>query len=325
MNYSFYTNSTVTQHGCMQQQSTITATTNTAEIYAREQSGQWFLIAGGVLLGTIGVFVEEAAQHPLVTVWFRCAFGALALLFWGLLTGQLKDLRLRGQCLGVAIITGILMILNWALFFAAISRTSIAVATVVFHIQPFWVILFGVCFLRESVSPQHWIATLVALCGLALSTGLLNDYSEAAAIGSDYVIGLVMCLAGSLSYAAVTVIAKTERRITSYALACWQCTVGMVVLAWTPLVFGWPEPITSWAWLIGLGVIHTGLAYVVLFNGMARLTLGKVALLQFVYPLTAVVVDWIIYGRTLDFIQIFGVGLMAIALWSLKRVKPAIE
>ena len=26
----------------------------------RERDGQWLLIAGGVLLGTIGVFVEEA-------------------------------------------------------------------------------------------------------------------------------------------------------------------------------------------------------------------------------------------------------------------------
>ena len=49
---------------------------------ARERTGQWLMIAGGVLLGTIGVFVEEAGQHPLVTVWFRCAFGALALVAW---------------------------------------------------------------------------------------------------------------------------------------------------------------------------------------------------------------------------------------------------
>lgn len=34
----------------------------------RERDSQWLLIAGGVLLGTIGVFVEEAGQHPVVTV-----------------------------------------------------------------------------------------------------------------------------------------------------------------------------------------------------------------------------------------------------------------
>ena len=47
------------------------------------------------------------------------------------------------------------MMLNWALFFAAIPRTSIAVATVVFHIQPIWVIVFGALFLREAVSPAN--------------------------------------------------------------------------------------------------------------------------------------------------------------------------
>ena len=42
---------------------------------ARERRGVALMVAGGLLLGTIGVFVEEAAQHPLTTVWFRCVFG----------------------------------------------------------------------------------------------------------------------------------------------------------------------------------------------------------------------------------------------------------
>ncbi len=124
----------------------------------RERDGQWLLIAGGVLLGTIGVFVEEAGQHPLVTVWFRCAFGALALLAWCLGTGRGRELLLSGKARWVACATGVLMVLNWALFFAAIPRTSIAVATVIFHIQPIWVIVFGALFLREAISPLQWLA-----------------------------------------------------------------------------------------------------------------------------------------------------------------------
>ncbi|MBY0411018.1 MAG: EamA family transporter, partial [Burkholderiaceae bacterium] len=70
---------------------------STAPGSARERSGQWLMIAGGVLLGTIGVFVEEAGQHPLVTVWFRCVFGALALVAWCLATGRGRELLLRNQ------------------------------------------------------------------------------------------------------------------------------------------------------------------------------------------------------------------------------------
>ena len=155
-----------------------------ANAITRERDGQWLLIAGGVLLGTIGVFVEEAGQHPLVTVWFRCAFGALALLAWCLATGRGQQLFLHGRARWVACATGVLMVLNWALFFAAIPRTSIAVATVIFHIQPIWVIVFGALFLREAVSPTQWLATLAALGGLVLTTGLLDGTAGVAAASS---------------------------------------------------------------------------------------------------------------------------------------------
>lgn len=283
---------------------------------AQETRGQWLMIAGGVLLGTVGVFVEEARQHPLVTVLFRCAFGALALLAWGLATGRMGELRVRGRSWPVVVATGVLMVLNWALFFAAIPRTSIGVATIVFHIQPVWIMLFGTLVLREAVAPRQVAAMLAALLGLVLTTGLLGG--DAAAWGPDHVSGLLMCLAGSLCYAAVTILAKTEKVVTPFALAWWQCAVGTVLLLWVPLVHGWPQALSSWAWLAGLGVLHTGLAYAILFAGMARLTLGRIAVLQYVYPLTAIVLDWAVYGRALDAVQLAGVGLMAGALLVVK-------
>jgi len=204
---------------------------------------------------------------------------------------------------------------------AAIPRTSIAVATLVFHIQPIWFILFGVLFMREAGSPSQWIATLIALFGLALTTGLFDEMALATSSGSGYLLGLLMCLGGSLSYAAVTILAKTEKSVSSYALALWQCVVGAGLLVWTPFAFGWPAQPSAWAWLAGLGVLHTGLAYAVIFAGMARLAFGRIAVLQFVYPLSAVLVDWGVYGRTLNPVQLAGVALMALALWSLKRPK----
>jgi drug/metabolite transporter (DMT)-like permease len=286
---------------------------------ANERQGLWLMVAGGALLGTIGVFVQEAHQHPMVTVWFRCAFGALALLVWSAASGTLKDLRLSGKNLGVACVSGCLMLLNWTMFFAAIPRTSIAVATVVFHVQPIWVILFGAIFLREPVSRGQWMATTVALCGLALSTGLLDDLTSAPPASSEYVLGLLLCLGGSLSYAAVTLLSKSKQAIGPFALSFWQCGVGTVVLAWAPFVLGWPQQASAWAWLAGLGVIHTGLAYVILFAGMARLTLGKIAVLQFVYPLAAVLFDWGIYGTRLSMVQTAGVALMGVAMWTIRK------
>ena len=289
------------------------AVTPAAPATSSTERGVLLMTAGGLLLGTLGVFVEEAGQHPLMAVCFRCAFGGLALLAWGAATGRLHELRLAPRALAAALACGVLMVANWALFFAAIDRTSIGVATVVFHVQPLWVMGFGAWWLHERIGARRWAAAGLALLGLALATGLAGQ-PQGELASTRYLAGLAMCLGGSLSYAAVTLIAKLARGASSFALAAWQCAVGVLLTAWWPLTQGWPAQPAAWGWLAGLGVIHTGLAYVLLYAGMARLPTGRIALLQFVYPFAAVAVDWLVYGRSLSALQSAGMLLMGAAL-----------
>jgi drug/metabolite transporter (DMT)-like permease len=287
----------------------------------RAREGQALMIAGGLLLGTIGIFVEEAGQDPATTVWFRCVFGLAALLAWGAARGRLGELAgLRGRALAAVGGAGVLMVVNWALFFAAIPRCSIAVSTVVFHVQPFWLMAMGAWWLRERVTRTQWAAAGVALAGLALASGLADHDAAWWAQRSGYVAGLLMCLAGSLSYAGAGLIARCEgERVGSFALSAGQCVVGALALAAWPATHGLPGFGAAWGWLVGLGVLHTGLAYVVLYAGMSRLATGRIAVLQFVYPATAVMVDWLVYGRALSPLQMAGVGLIGLALWTLRR------
>ena len=284
----------------------------------RERDGTRLMVAGGLLLGTIGVFFVEAGADPLTAVWFRCAFGALTLLVWAALTGSLQTLRLQRTGAVAALGSGVLMLLNWVLFFEAVSRTSIGVATVVFHVQPFWVMALAAWCWGERITRRQVLAVVAALAGLALATGAFDQVSTAAALDGRYLVGIAICLAASLSYAGVTVIAKSTRAITPLAMSFWQCAVGSVVLAAWPLWHGMPAAL-GWGWLVGLGVVHTGLAYVVLYAGMARLPAGRIALLQFVYPVTALVVDGVVYGHRPGPLQLVGIALMAVALWGARR------
>lgn len=282
----------------------------------RPDRGTLLMVAGGLLLGTLGVFVEEAGAHPVMAVCFRCGFGALALLGWAAAAGRLHELRLGRRALLAVAAAGALMVANWGLFFAAIQRTSIGVATVVFHVQPLWVMAFGAWFLHERIDARRWGAAVLALCGLALATGLAEAQATPSA---SYLAGLLLCLGGSLSYAAVTLIAKTLRGVLPLAIATWQCLVGVLLTAWWPLVHGWPASAAAWAWLAGLGAIHTGLAYVLLYAGMARLPTSRIALLQFVYPFAAVCVDGAVYGRSLSPLQGLGMAVMGLALWGARE------
>ncbi len=283
----------------------------------KQDTGSRSMVLAGLLLGTLGIFVTEANQPPLLTVLMRCLFGGIALLGWGACSGKLSELRLRGRSLLAVLLASLLMVSNWGLFFATIPLTSIGLATVLFHLQPFWVMLYGSLLLGEKLSRQHLLAAITALVGLGLACGLAGLRSEA--LPEGFLSGVLMCIGGSLAYAGLPIVARSQPSISSFALAWWQCAVGVVLTAWWPLLNGWPTTTASWAWLAGLGSLHTGLAYALLYSGMSRVSTSRFAVLQFVYPVTAIVVDWLVYHHALDSWQLAGIGLMGLALWSLRR------
>lgn len=285
------------------------------------------MVASGLLLGTVGVFVQEAAQDPATTVWFRCVFGLLALGAWGAATGRLHEITgLRGRALAAVAGMGLLMIANWGLFFAAIPLCSIAVSTVVFHLQPFWLLALASVVLREKVTAAQWIAAAVALVGLVLASGLVDEGGAAWRSGGGYLLGVALSFAGSLVYACSALLVRVEGgRVGSFAFAAGPCVAGTAVLLPWPWLHGWPAAAASWGWLAGLGVLHTGLAYVLMYAGLAKLPAGRSAVLQFVYPATAVLVDWAVYGHALSAPQMAGVALIAGALWTLRRSQQAGE
>lgn len=283
-----------------------------------QTDGTAYMVAGGLIMGTLGVFLEQAGQHPLTAVFFRCLFGAAALAFFALLSRRVHELRPNRRGMALAGVTGLLMTAMWATFFAAIQWTSIAMATVTFHLQPVWLMLAGGCLLGERLGATRLLALAAALLGLTLATGLLQaDWPKDQPLFGR---GLALAVFGSVCYAAVSLIAKQQRALSSLALTFWQCAFGGLLLAWWPLVHGLPVQYGDgqsavWAWLIGLGVIHTGLAYVLIYSGMQRLPAGRIALLQFVYPISAILLDATIYGHLLSRSQWAGVLLMGVALW----------
>lgn len=274
---------------------------------------------GSLVLGTIGVFVHESAVSPLIATWFRCAFGLLGLSAWIVLRRQLHLLRIPRAVLVWVIASGALMVLAWALFFAAIERTSAGVATMLFHTQPIWVLVLGLVFLKERIAKHRLLAVSGAMLGLLLATGVLNHTGQSTTNQSDYWLGVVFCLVGAFCTGCVSIIAKYLRAVPAGILVWWQCLIGTAALLAWPVEQGWPSLGMSWVWLTGLGLLHTALAYSLLFAGMAKLTTDRIAVLQFVYPAVVLLIDWQVYGRSLDALQLAGIGLMAVAIYVAER------
>jgi drug/metabolite transporter (DMT)-like permease len=279
------------------------------------QQGVLMLASGGLLMGTIGVFVEEARLGAMTLVFFRCFFGMLALAAYCLYKGWLSPRQFTRRTLALAVFSGVLMVTQWVAFFDAIHRTSIAVATVVFHVQPFWVVLIGAALFHERLGADRlgWIG--IAFVGLVLASGVLAEGSLQG--HQRYLIGVAEALGGSVLYASVTLMAKSLGGLRPHLLTLTQCAVGAVCL---PLIAPFFAPLelahisaAQWGWVIGMGVLHTGLSYVLIYGALPQLTTPVIAVLLFIYPLTAIAVDALVYGRALSVPQLGGMVLIVVA------------
>lgn len=282
-----------------------------------ERRAAWRMATGGAILGTLGVFLLESGSDAASAAWFRCAFGLLALTVWAWVAGRAPLWRLPAGTLGRVVLAAGLVVLSWVVFFAAIQRLSVGLATVVFHVQPLCLMLAGAWWLGEPLPRARIGAVLLALLGLALATGLFG------ASATVSMVGVALCGVAVAGQTVVGLLLRARTPVPPLALAWWQGAVGSLVL-WPWLLFsGWPTWGAAWGWLAALGVVHTGLAYVLIYGGMSRLNTSHSALLQFVYPAVTLLCDALVYQRWLTPGQLLGVVLMALALWWGSRTTPS--
>ncbi|QPC91219.1 DMT family transporter [Mesorhizobium sp. INR15] len=262
-----------------------------------------------VIAGTVGAFVTESGLHPVAVVFWRCVFGAVFLAIWCLLRGYLPDRTLSLSRLGLAALAGACMVLSWTAFFAGFAMTSIATTTIVYHVQPFFVVLIGVVFLKERISPDQLLWMLGAFLGVVLASGLVAAHGQ---VDANRALGIALTLGAALLYAVATILAKGLGQQRAEITVLCQTVVGVVMLA--PFA-GISQPIApaSWGWLIGIGVLHTGIAYVLMNSAYPRLTTPVIGVITFIYPVVAIIVDWAIYAHPLGLAQAAGMALIALA------------
>lgn len=275
------------------------------------RQGVFGFSAAAVLMGTMGVFIEEAGLDPVTTVFYRCVFGLAAMACYCAWKGYFRSQLFNRRLLGLALLSGVLMVSQWVFFFGALERVGIAVATVVFHVQPFWVLLLGALLFQERIGATRLAWIVIAFFGLALAAGI---GWKALSADSAYLTGIAFTLIASVLYAGVTLIAKALGALRPHLLTMIQCAVGVVSLPLlTPAGALTHVGIHQWGWLAGLGILHTGVSYALIYGAVPMLPVSVIAVLQFIYPLTAVLVDWLVYGRALTPLQGLGVGLIVLA------------
>ncbi|MEW2393293.1 DMT family transporter [Streptomyces venezuelae] len=271
-----------------------------------ERTGTAQLTAAMMLSGTLGIFVVESGASAFNVVFFRVLFGALALGAYAFARGYFRDHGLTLKKLGLAALGGVFIVFNWVFLFKAYEASSISLATVVYHTQPFFLVLLSALVLRERLTRSQLGWLVAAFAGLILVSGVRpGDAGSLAGIG--------LALAAAVLYALSTLVTKRVTGVRPHLIALVQVVVGIPLLLPFTDFGAMSGTGTGWAWLAGLGVIHTGLMYVLMYAAYAKLPTAKIAVLAFTYPAVAMVADWAVYGHHIGLVQALGVPLIVAA------------
>lgn len=268
--------------------------------------GVWQMSLAMIISGSIGAFVLLSGLPLTDVVFWRCLIGALTLLVFIVLSRQPFS-RLTRFTLALAVIGGAALVVNWLLLFAAYSRISIGMATVVYNTQPFMLVLMGMV-LGERVSAVKWGWLLLAFGGVVilLSSELTPAHEE------GLTTGVLLALGAAFFYALTAIIARKLHPLPAQHIAFIQVLVGVVMLL--PLVHA--SELTAsfpWRYLLILGIVHTGIMYQLLYSAIQKLPTPVTGSLSFIYPLVAMVVDYLVFHHALSAVQLLGGMLILFA------------
>lgn len=277
--------------------------------------GSWEMVAAMLISGTIGWFVLVSGVSVIEVVFWRCLIGGLTLLLVCALLGYLRLDLLSWAKLGLAMLSGVAIVGNWLLLFESYSRASIAISTAVYNVQPFMLVMLAAVFLGEKITVQKLAWLSVAFLGMLAIVTAHGDQPT----GDDYLVGIALALGAALLYAIAALIIKRLKDVPPHLMALIQVTTGALLLA--PLVPWHSLPVTTnaWAALATLGVVHTGLMYVLLYGAIQKLPTAITGALSFIYPIAAIFVDWIAFGHRLGWLQWLGVAAILLAAAGLQR------
>ena len=258
-------------------------------------AGLEFLLLAAIW-GASFLFMRQAALEfgPLPTAFVRVAVASLFLLPLMLARGQWPALRRHWR---PVLLCGVINSgLPFALFSFALLHISTGLSSILNATVPLFGALVAWAWLGQRPGASRVLGLVIGFVGVALlawdKVGLRGGAMSLAAMWA-----VLACLGATLSYSVAASFTQRYLRGLPPLMTATGSQIGAALGLVVPALLMWPAQAPSalaWASVVALGVLCTGIAYVLYFRLIEQLGAARALTVTFTVPVFAIV-----YGATL--------------------------
>jgi drug/metabolite transporter (DMT)-like permease len=270
------------------------------------------MVGAALLFAAMGLAVKVAAAElpNSVVVFFRSAFGLLALLPWA---GRLLRAGLGTTRPLEHVVRGLAGLGAMYCFFYALGRLPLAEAVLLNYSLPLFMPLVERWWLDEPFPSRLWAPLVVGFLGIALVLRPGPGVFRPAAL-----VALAAALFASLAQVGVRRLTATdppERIVLYFALISTAASA-------LPLLSSWRPPRAGlWPTLVATGVLATG-AQLLLTRAYSHARASRVGPFIYTSVVFAGALDWMFHGVVPNLLSLAGTAFVTLAGIMALRSRP---
>lgn len=268
------------------------------------------LWGGGGVVGV--VFGNHEGLEPVGIAAWRMGLAGLSLLVALAVAGRLHPGSwTRAMWVRMAVTGALTAAFEYA-FFTSVTLASVGLATLVgIGSAPAVVAGYDAVVTKIRPSTRSFVALGLSLTGLGLLVG--GSVGQGAAM----VLGALVALGAGVSFAAITIVNRTPvPGLNPVALTGGAFTIGALIVMPFALAAGTglPHDAGGWALAVVLGVVITGIAYVLFLAALETVPPFVATIVTLLEPLLGAILGAIVFGERLGVAGVLGGALMGAAV-----------
>lgn len=278
----------------------------------RHLVGVLAILLSALIWGTLPIVLRYINGATHVTVFYRVFFAFLSISVIFLTGGRTAQLKAPDRRTVIIMAQqGALLGINWMLFLGAFRYAQVATVELLGYAGPLIVTLLAPFVLKEKLRNIIFVPLLLSFAGL-----LIILIPHGVEVNRAELLGAGMATLSAFTYATLTLRNKKVLPSVKTSVFIWYQYLAASLLLlpfalYSTAIGDGPTGITSFFWLMIIGVVHTGFTGLLFFAGLRRLRADQSAILTYMEPVSAIILAAIILNEPLTLPTIIG-GTMVV-------------